>query len=474
MSIRLLALYVGVAGLSIYAWKDWFKSLCGLIVITAIMGHPDFAQSIGRIQGCNVWNILFANVFLAWLVNRRRQGLVWDMPAHINVFLVLWLGVILAGWLWMIFDRSRLTTSTPTSLISEQLINTIKWPVVGLLLFDSCRTHHRIKATLACIVLFFVLFAVQIGKSIPPGAVREPGNMRARRNLVGDAAISPNGAAKMMSGVPWAMLAIMPLLKKRKYRFMMLGLCALSCYALALTGGRSGYVACGATAVLLCVLRWRRYLLGIPLAALILYAVFPGAAARAMMGFGQVDITGTEITNLEDVTAGRSQIWPVVTAKIVESPVIGFGRESMRRTGLQQYLEDEYGEAATVAVAHPHNAYLEVLLDSGIVGFIIIVGLHAMIWVYSIRLFVDWGDPLYASVGGVALSLLTGHLVSFMGGQSFYAEQIDVGLWCAIGIMLRLYVDRAGLAARIHAQSISAAYMDYDEQFPRVNTCGWE
>jgi len=91
----------------------------------------------------------------------------------------------------------------------------------------------------------------------------------------------------------------------------------------------------------------------------------------------------------------------------------------------------------------PHNAYLEILLDSGIIGFVIIVGLHLFIWVYAIRLFMDRGDPLCTSVGGVCLALLTGHLASFVGGQSFYAEEIDVGLWCAIGMMLRVYLARA-------------------------------
>ena len=456
MSIRVLALYLFVAGLSIYAWKDWFKSLCGLILVTAIMGHPDFSKGIGGIQGLNLWNILFANVFLAWLMNRRRQGLLWDMPAHINVFLVLWLGVILVGWLWTVFDRSRLTDRTLTSLVSEQLINTVKWPLLGLLLFDGCRTHHRIKAAFVCIVLFFVLFAVQIGKSIPPGAVLEPGNMRARKNLIDDVAISPNGAAKMMSGVPWAMLAVMPLLKKWKYRFIMLGLCVMSSYALALTGGRSGYFACGATLVLLCILRWRRYLPLIPLAMLILSIVLPGAAARMMMGFGQLDVAGDEITNMDDVTAGRSEIWPIVISKIYESPVFGFGREAMRRTGLQQSLEDTYGKTAGMAVAHPHNAYLEVLIESGLIGFVVIIGLHAIIWVYSLRLFVDRGDPLYTAVGGFTLALLTGHLVAFMGGQSFYSEQIDVGLWCAIGAMLRLYVERGRLVAEANGASTAS------------------
>lgn len=187
-----------------------------------------------------------------------------------------------------------------------------------------------------------------------------------------------------------------------------------------------------------------------------------------LMGFGQVDVAGEEITNLDEVTAGRDKIWAAVIPKICESPVFGFGREAMRRTGLQQDLENQYGAREGVDVAHPHNAYLEVLLDSGVIGLIIIVGFHIFICVYAARLFVDRGDPLYTAVGGVALALLTGHLVSFMGGQSFYAEEIDVGLWCAIGIMLRLYVERGRFAEQVNATSAANTYIISDMIVPHT------
>jgi len=445
--LRQSAVYIFVAILLVYAWRDWFKSLCGLILLTAVMGRLDFPQSFAGIQGLNLWNILLADILLAWLANRRRQGLVWDMPAHISLFLALWLGVILVGWVRMMFDRSLLTHLTTASLISEQLINTIKWPIAGLLLFDGCRTRHRIKLALASILLLFALYTIQIARYVPPAVVLDPGNLKARSNINEDIGININGASKMMSGVPWAMLAVIPLLKKRKYRFLMVGASLISFYALALTGGRSGYIACGATLVLLCFLRWRRYLLLLPLIVLILPIAFPGATERMLMGFGETDITGEEIINPYNVTAGRSEIWPYVISKIGESPVIGFGREAMVRTGVQKTIEQEVSKWE--AVPHPHCAYLEVLLDSGLIGFIIIIGLHAFIWVYAIRLFVDKTDPLYTAAGGVALALLTGHLVSNMGGQYFYPDRIDVGCWCAIGVMLRVHVARSRPVAEV-------------------------
>lgn len=470
MSIRLLALYFLVAGLSIYAWKDWFKGLCGLILLTTVIGRPEFRENFAGIQGLNIWNILFADVFLAWLMNRRREGLSWDMPATINVFLLLWLSVILIGWGRMMVDREHLPNATVVGLVSDQLINTIKWPIAGLLLFDGCRTRDRSKLALASILLLFALFAIQIARYVPAAVVLEPGNLKPRELVYEDVGISVNGAAKMMSGVPWAMLAVVPLLKVRKHKLLMFGACVASAYALALTAGRSGYIACAATLVFLCLLRWRRHLLLLPFVVLILPAVFPGAAARMLSGFGEMDAAGEEVTDKYDATAGRNLIWPYVISKIPESWVFGFGREAMQRTGLTGTLENEVG--AWEAVTHPHNAYLEVLLDSGLVGFVIIVGLHGLILVYSARLFVDRGDPLYTAAGGVTLALLTGHMVAYMGGQSFYPEEIDVGVWCAIGVMLRLHVERRRLVSWARVSPVSSPGITWDTMFPQTQE-GW-
>jgi len=40
MSIRITALCIVVVGLAICAWKDWFKSLCGLILLMYSMNGP--------------------------------------------------------------------------------------------------------------------------------------------------------------------------------------------------------------------------------------------------------------------------------------------------------------------------------------------------------------------------------------------------------------------------------------------------
>ena len=49
--MRVYALYLLVACLSLYAYRDWFKSLCGLILLMAVIEHSDMPKSIMGIQG---------------------------------------------------------------------------------------------------------------------------------------------------------------------------------------------------------------------------------------------------------------------------------------------------------------------------------------------------------------------------------------------------------------------------------------
>ena len=99
MSIRVILCFLFVAGLSIYAYRDWFKSLCGALFLMAFLQHPDMPRSIAGIPGLNLWNLLYANILAAWLAARGREGLVWDMPKSIRIAFILYLLVILIAFL---------------------------------------------------------------------------------------------------------------------------------------------------------------------------------------------------------------------------------------------------------------------------------------------------------------------------------------------------------------------------------------
>ena len=173
MSIRLTALYIFVAFLVIYAWKDWFKSLCGLIFLMGVIEHEDMPKSIFGIQGLNTWNVLFVVIFFAWLISRHREKPKWDMPRHINILLLLYLGVIVVGFFRALFDRGYLGGYPIKYFFSEELINTVKWVLPGVLLFDGCRTRKSVMMFLVCLFGMYLLIAIQVVRRLPPQLIFE-------------------------------------------------------------------------------------------------------------------------------------------------------------------------------------------------------------------------------------------------------------------------------------------------------------
>ncbi len=433
--------------MAIYAWKDWFHSLCGLILMMAVMEHAYMPKNIAGIQGLNPWNVLFVSIFLAWLASRRREGLKWDMPGRLQLAMILYLGVIVLGFLRALYDRSYIGDYPAQSLISDELINTIKWVLPGLLLFDGCRSRQRLKLALVCLLGMYLIISLLVIRRMPFALVLGTASenlMYTRKKLTRTVGYSAPDLSAFLAGASWAMVAAAPLVRRRIHKVWFFFAAGTAAFAQALTGGRAGYVAWGATGLILCLVKWRKYLILAPIVPIMLYVLLPGAADRMLTGFDHSDLAGESSVDSFVITSGRLQIWPYVIEKIEEAPIAGYGRLAMKRTGLTTFLGDKYGDSE--AFPHPHNMYLEFLLDNGIVGFIPVIAFFIIIGVYSLRLFRD-SDPLLAAAGGTALALILAQLISGMGSQHFYPKESTVCMWAAIFLSVRVYIDRSKLRA---------------------------
>jgi len=197
------------------------------------------------------------------------------------------------------------------------------------------------------------------------------------------------------------------------------------------------------------LIRWRKYLLIAPIAVALVIAFVPAVQQRMMQGFTSesrdtanptqrtVQIQGGG-ADAYTITAGRNVAWPLVVDKIGKAPWFGYGREAMRSQGISSYLWRELGED----FGHPHNAYLQWLLDNGWVGAVPVFFLFLLVLRRSVSLFADSRSPVFVSVGGVCLALVFAQLVGSLGSQSFYPVEGTVGMWCAMGLMLRVHLER--------------------------------
>jgi len=139
------------------------------------------------------------------------------------------------------------------------------------------------------------------------------------------------------------------------------------------------------------------------------------------------------------VTSGRIIAWPLVWEKITEAPFFGYGRVAMQNEGLTLKIRQEHnGEK----FPHPHNAYLEWLLDNGFVSAIPVWLFYLLMLKYAWVLFRDDSNKIYVVTGGVALSLLSAFLIASSGSQTFYPREGALGMWVAIGLLMRVNIER--------------------------------
>jgi O-antigen ligase len=253
----------------------------------------------------------------------------------------------------------------------------------------------------------------------------------------------------MLAGASWAAYAVRELPSHYFARLACVGFAGLMLFALALTGGRMGQITWVLLGGIFAVWKWRKLIVIGPLFLALVVVSVPAARERLMQGFGDGEIQTNssieETLEIDDgglhwytISSGRTFAWPFVLEKIAERPAIGYGRNAMQRTGLSSMLLLNYGES----FPHPHNAYLQWIFDNGILGAIPVFALFIIVIRRSKILFDDDSDPTFVAVGGMCLALTLAFLIAGIGSQTFYPREGAVGMWCAIGLMLRVYVQR--------------------------------
>lgn len=441
MSLRVIVCFLLVIGFSAYAYRNWFVSLCASVVLMAFLKHPDMPRSILGIPGLNVWNFLIANVVVAWWKERRQEFRAGDLPGGCKIALALYLAVITLAFLRFFADPTDYYNGTRMDIFIEYFLNCVRLLIPAFLLYDGCRTEKQITWALGSIVLLYFLLAVQVIRymGLHPDFSGSELSGRAAKIIQRSVGYDRVDMSMMLAGASWAAIAFSVILEKKRHKWLLRGAAATILVGQALTGGRAGYVTWGAIGLVLCTLRWRRLLPLIPVAAVIVALFLPGVAQRMFSGFGGESGGIIMDQNDTEITSGRNLMWPHVIEKIKQAPLMGYGRRAMIRTGLSAWGRDELGDEFD----HPHEAYLEMILDNGIIGLLCVLPLFLIALKRSAGLFLDRGSPFHEAAGGVALALLFALLLASFGAQTLYPREGVVGMWAALGVALRVSVDRA-------------------------------
>lgn len=448
----LLTLFIG--WICSVTWKDWYKGACGLILLMPILERPDMPHSMLGIPGLNPWNILLIVTVCSWLLHKQREGLRWDMPRGVNILLILQLLLLIIGFLRIFFDRAGLEElqilreygynyATGIGLWNEYLINPFKWVVPGLLLYYGCNSRPRLMMALFSLLAMYLILSLLIYKAIPPWKIIDVDSLT-KYAIKLDKRVGYHRVdlSAMLAGASWAFFSVIILVRQGWQRLGLLVGGGMVILGQALTGGRAGYMSWFLIGLFFGLFCWKKFLILMPLIILLLVTFIPQIRDRILVGIDSTEKTGytqsDDEVDIKTLTAGRDGIWRLSLEQFWKAPLTGHGRLAILRTGINREALKEFGES----FGHPHCAYLEQGIDNGILGLSIILLFYLTLARKSFSLLRDKTSPISIAIGGVALALILAQLITSLTAQSFYPRQGVVGMWCAIGIMLRVYVER--------------------------------
>lgn len=174
---------------------------------------------------------------------------------------------------------------------------------------------------------------------------------------------SPNGLS-LYAGTLVLLALLLNSLQKRTW---LVGFAIVGATVMIMSGGKAGIIAGIASVTLFFVLQKRvaagfGWLLGVLVLGGIILLATPLAT----------HFTSYQEAGLVSTITGRTDLWKAVWPEILQHPIVGHGYLASRFVA--QEVEMPWTQAG-----HMHNGFIEALYNNGLVGLIIVVGIHFVI-----------------------------------------------------------------------------------------------
>jgi putative inorganic carbon (HCO3(-)) transporter len=207
--------------------------------------------------------------------------------------------------------------------------------------------------------------------------------------------------------------------KRKKFKIIGYGLVAMTLFAIMYTFSRGGYLAVLVSVFVLGLLKDRKLLLVLGVFLLTWETIVPTAVHE------RINMTENSNGQLEASAQTRVDIWEDAEQMILSSPIVGSG-----------FATFQFGEHVA-NLKDTHNWYVKVMVETGIIGFIMALLLLQQSLATSYRLFKNSIDPLYRGLGLGLLLAISSCIVANLFGDRWTYLEITGLLWLLVGAAVR-------------------------------------
>lgn len=431
------ALYVTLSLLLCIAVLFDFR--VGAVALVLLLPASDttlFPRSLMGYTGLNPVNVLLAGTLASFVLRSRWQQIRRFMPWQLLCLFIV--PIVIAALLGSrhaedvpaaFYESGAINFTNAAGYLRDMLFKPMELVLIALLAGAALAKSRKPELFILPIAIsVWLIAAFEIGyilfTGVRLGSLASSG-ARAFFNTIG---IHANDLGRLYVGA-YALLLFAwwetktPVL--RSFLFVTMGLLA---FALLLTFSRGAFT--GFILVSLWFLALKFNLKTVALAAgsiAILALLLPGFVYdRVLLGIDEGDAN--------TISAGRiDTIWAPLLPEIAKSPLWGNGVSSI----LWSY---PMVTGAMLAVGHPHNAFLETLLDMGVIGLALLLAFYWHVWLRFAKLARDPDlAPQLRGLFSGGLASLAAFVVMGMAGSSLRPTGEFAFLWLAIGLMYGVY-----------------------------------
>jgi len=374
-----------------------------------------------RIGPIDWYNAMYLLVFIAWLIKDNPKWLYSELNRYFIFFILILMFSYLRGFLGP-YPPDPIEALTHLKAIVTELF-------LFFVFFNFIQSKKQIKMIVYGLLVVMVYEAfVVIGQYIT--AVSELGDSNFSWNLksritgtffvgtgiwndVNETTASANEVGSFFSLYTLFMIGIALCTDNKKLKFSLFGLSLFFLAPMLMSFSRGSWLGFAFAIVMYSLRKNKKLLIGFIVVVLLLLQVLPSSI---------VDRGGS----IEDESAqGRLGLWGEAISAMTNPAYFVFG------IGFLQ--------ASSYIGMDAHNAYIRVMIESGVPGLLLLLLLFYFIWKNLNFIFNKIHDPLLKGfVLGCILAFFSFVVLNLVGTRMFNGA-VSATLWAFIGIAMKIY-----------------------------------